>query len=107
MLFIFPLIVIHERQKRNEYLMKHIKNAKYSFTSEDLPADFIFNSSCAIYLSAKYHIKNENFIKNRIVMIGKTYKLRVLLLHIDSECDPHYLKGLNALCANNDFSLGK
>ncbi len=49
-------LYVHEVQRGNP-LLAHIKNVKWSF-SKDIVPDYAMSSSCALFLSLKYHFRH-------------------------------------------------
>lgn len=95
---------IHERQKKNPVL-KYIHHVKFEFFSEDIPADFVMNSSCVLFLSVRYHKIHPSYIERKISSLGKNYRLRVLLVYVDDDDSASSLRFLNKLCFQSEFSL--
>ncbi|KAF3454430.1 hypothetical protein FNV43_RR04877 [Rhamnella rubrinervis] len=76
-------ILVSHRQKGNP-LLKHIRNVRWAFA--DVVCDFLLGqSSCALYLSLRYHLLHPDYLYYRIRELQKTFKLRVVLCHIDVE----------------------
>lgn len=76
-------ILVSNRQKGNP-LLKHIRNARWSFA--DIVPDYVIGqSSCALYISLRYHLLHPDYLYYRIRELQKDFKLRVILCHIDIE----------------------
>ncbi|KAG9452621.1 hypothetical protein H6P81_005525 [Aristolochia fimbriata] len=76
-------ILVNHRQKGNP-LLKHIRNVKWMFA--DVVCDFLLGqSSCALYLSLRYHLLHPDYLYYRIRELQKNFKLRVVLCHVDVE----------------------
>ncbi|CAI0391938.1 unnamed protein product [Linum tenue] len=76
-------ILVSHRQKGNP-LLKHIRNVRWTFA--DVVGDYLVGqSSCALYLSLRYHLLHPDYLYYRIRELQKNYKLRVVLCHIDVE----------------------
>ncbi|XP_006662516.1 DNA excision repair protein ERCC-1 [Oryza brachyantha] len=76
-------ILVSHRQKGNP-LLKHIRNARWTFA--DVVPDYVLGqSSCALYLSVRYHLLHPDYLYYRIRELQKNFKLRVILCHIDVE----------------------
>ncbi|KAG5244868.1 DNA excision repair protein [Salix suchowensis] len=76
-------ILVSHRQKGNP-LLNHIRNVRWAF--EDVVCDYLLGqSSCALYLSLRYHLLHPDYLYYRIRELKKNYKLRVVLCHIDVE----------------------
>ncbi|CAN0914289.1 DNA excision repair protein ERCC-1, partial [Linum grandiflorum] len=76
-------ILVSHRQKGNP-LLKHIRNVRWTFA--DVVGDYLIGqSSCALYLSLRYHLLHPDYLYYRIRELQKNYKLRVVLCHVDVE----------------------
>lgn len=76
-------ILVSHRQKGNP-LLKYIRNVRWNFA--DIVCDYLLGqSSCALYLSLRYHLLHPDYLYFRIRELQKNYKLRVVLCHIDVE----------------------
>ncbi|KAK1695422.1 hypothetical protein QYE76_012119 [Lolium multiflorum] len=76
-------ILVSNRQKGNP-LLKHIRNARWTFA--DIVPDYVIGqSSCALYISLRYHLLHPDYLYYRIRELQKNFKLRVILCHIDIE----------------------
>ncbi|XP_020583738.1 DNA excision repair protein ERCC-1 isoform X2 [Phalaenopsis equestris] len=76
-------ILVSHRQKGNP-LLKHIRNVKWAFA--DIVCDYLLGqSSCALYISLRYHLLHPEYLYYRIRELQKVFKLRVILCHIDVE----------------------
>ncbi|PNY05641.1 DNA excision repair protein ERCC-1-like [Trifolium pratense] len=76
-------ILVSNRQKGNP-LLKHIRNVRWTFA--DVVCDFLLGqSSCALYLSLRYHLLHPDYLYYRIRELQKNFKLRVVLCHVDVE----------------------
>ncbi|XP_024186352.1 DNA excision repair protein ERCC-1 [Rosa chinensis] len=76
-------ILVSNRQKGNP-LLKHIRNVRWEFA--DIICDYLLGqSSCALYLSLRYHLLHPDYLYYRIRELQKNYKLRVVLCHVDVE----------------------
>lgn len=79
-------VIVSPRQKGNP-LLKHIRNVPWEYG--DIEPDYIMGqTTCALYLSLRYHNLFPNYIHQRLKSLGKSFELRVLLVHIDVS-DPH------------------
>uniref|UniRef100_A0A0D9XLL6 DNA excision repair protein ERCC-1 n=1 Tax=Leersia perrieri TaxID=77586 RepID=A0A0D9XLL6_9ORYZ len=76
-------ILVSHRQKGNP-LLKHIRNARWTYA--DIVPDYVLGqSSCALYISLRYHLLHPDYLYYRIKELQKNFKLRVILCHIDVE----------------------
>lgn len=100
---ISPLLV-HERQ-RNNPLMKHIMNVKYKITRDIIPDFVISTDICIYFVSLRYHSSKPQYILNRLSSIPNCYKLRVLLVFVDTDQYNGPLQDLNILCIKKNMTL--
>ena len=100
------LILVSERQRGNS-LLKHVRNVKWEYVHRDsIPADYAMNSTCALFLSVKYHTLHSSYIEQRMKSIGThNYRLRVLITLVDDENSTKAVSDLNRICFMNDFIL--
>ncbi|KAK7344223.1 hypothetical protein VNO77_13584 [Canavalia gladiata] len=76
-------ILVSHRQKGNP-LLKHIRNVRWIFA--DVVCDYLLGqSSCALYISLRYHLLHPDYLYYRIRELQKNFKLRVVLCHVDVE----------------------
>uniref|UniRef100_A0A8C5PR32 ERCC1-like central domain-containing protein n=1 Tax=Leptobrachium leishanense TaxID=445787 RepID=A0A8C5PR32_9ANUR len=96
-------IVVSTRQRGNPVL-KHIRNVPWEF-GEIIPDYVLGETSCALFLSLRYHNLNPEYIHSRLRSIGQCFALRVLLVQVDVK-DPHFsLKELAKICILSDCTL--
>ncbi|XP_060114383.1 DNA excision repair protein ERCC-1 [Heteronotia binoei] len=96
-------IVVSPRQRGNP-ILKFIRNVPWEF-GEIVPDYVLGQSTCALFLSLRYHNLKPNYIHERLQSLGKTYLLQVLLIHVDVK-DPHQaLKELAKICILADCTL--
>uniref|UniRef100_A0A1J3IP01 DNA excision repair protein ERCC-1 n=1 Tax=Noccaea caerulescens TaxID=107243 RepID=A0A1J3IP01_NOCCA len=76
-------ILVSNRQKGNP-LLKHIRNVKWVF-SDIIPDYLLGQSTCALYLSLRYHLLHPDYLYFRIRELQKNFKLRLVLCHVDVE----------------------
>ncbi|XP_022159708.1 DNA excision repair protein ERCC-1 isoform X2 [Momordica charantia] len=76
-------ILVSNRQRGNP-LLKHIRNVRWTFA--DIVPDYLLGqSSCALYLSLRYHLLHPDYLYYRIRELQKNFKLCVVLCHVDVE----------------------
>ncbi|XP_014749262.1 PREDICTED: DNA excision repair protein ERCC-1 [Sturnus vulgaris] len=96
-------IIVSPRQRGNPVL-KFIRNVPWEFG--DIVPDYVLGqSSCALFLSLRYHHLNPDYIHERLRVLGRSFGLQVLLLQVDVR-DPHRaLKDLAKVCLLTDCTL--
>jgi DNA excision repair protein ERCC-1 len=89
------VLAVSPRQKGNG-LLQHIKNVPIQYST--MVPDYIMSStSCALFLSLKYHQLYPQYIHKRLGELGKDFRLRVLLVLVDVEDNANSLLFLNKL----------
>ncbi|CAN8178151.1 unnamed protein product [Coccothraustes coccothraustes] len=85
-------------------VLRFIRNVPWEFG--DVSADFVLGtSSCALFLSLRYHHLHPEYIHERLRALGRSFGLQVLLLQVDVR-DPHQsLKDLAKVCLLTDCTL--
>lgn len=79
-------IIVNSCQRGNP-LLKHIRNVPWEYG--EIEPDYIMGkTTCALYLSLRYHNLYPNYIHERLKSLGHAYELRILLVHVDI-IDPH------------------
>ncbi|XP_060679515.1 DNA excision repair protein ERCC-1, partial [Hemiscyllium ocellatum] len=89
---------------RGNPILKFIRNVPWEFG--DVVPDYVLGqTTCALYLSLRYHCLNRQYIHQRLRELGQAYALRVLLVHVDTK-DPHQdLKDLAKISILADCTL--
>lgn len=91
------------RQKGNPVL-NHIKSIPWEYS--DIPCDYVLGATtCALFLSLKYHRLHPEYIYGRIQKLGKLYNLRVLLTMVDIENHETALQELSKTSMINNFTI--
>lgn len=96
-------ILVSTRQKGNPSL-NYIRSLPWEYS--DIPADYILGATtCALFLSLKYHRLHPEYIYSRIKALGHKYNLRVLLTMVDIQNHEEILKELSKTSLINDLTL--
>ncbi|ORX68049.1 excision repair cross-complementing rodent repair deficiency, complementation group 1 [Linderina pennispora] len=97
-------VLVNELQRGNPVLAC-IRNVRWSY-SRNIAADYVVGqSACILYLSIKYHRLHPEYISKRIEKLGKGHRLRVLLVHVDTEDCKLPLREINRTAALSDVTL--
>ncbi|KAJ7528650.1 hypothetical protein O6H91_15G012300 [Diphasiastrum complanatum] len=76
-------ILVSRRQQGNP-ILKHIRNVRWMFG--DIVPDYVLGqTSCALYLSLRYHLLHPDYLYFRIRELLKSFHLRIVLCHVDVE----------------------
>ncbi|CAF3816638.1 unnamed protein product [Rotaria sp. Silwood1] len=99
-------LLVHSRQRGNP-LLKHIRQVKWEYSDMILGgADYSMSrSSCALYLSLRYHQLNPNYIYERLKSNKLPYQLKILLVQCDINESSQSLKELARLSIIYDLTL--
>lgn len=97
-------VLVNPKQRGNP-LLKSICNVPWEF-DETIVADYVMGrTSCALFLSLRYHNLKPEYINERLKLLGKLYDLRVLLVQVDMKDPHHALKHLTRICLLADLTL--
>jgi DNA excision repair protein ERCC-1 len=96
-------ILVSVRQKGNP-ILNFVKSLPWEYS--DIPCDYVLGATtCALFLSLKYHRLHPEYIYSRIRQIGKLYNLRVLLTMVDIDNHEEALKELSKTSMINNLTL--
>ncbi|XP_039601893.1 DNA excision repair protein ERCC-1 [Polypterus senegalus] len=96
-------IIVSLRQRGNP-ILKFVRNVPWEFG--DIIPDYVLGqTTCALFLSLRYHNLNPNYIHDRLKQLGKAFTLRVLLVQVDVKDPHHCLKELARICLLADCTL--
>ena len=96
-------IIVSPRQKGNPVLAA-IKSLPWEYG--DIPADFLLGvTSCALFLSLKYHRLHPEYIYTRIKGLQGKYSLRVVFVLVDIGNHEQSLKELSKTSLINNVTL--
>ncbi|TKX23917.1 mating-type switching protein-like protein [Elsinoe australis] len=97
------VILVSPRQKGNPAL-NNIRSVGWEYS--DIPADFVLGSTtCALFLSLKYHRLHPEYIYTRIKSLGGRYNLRIILTLVDIENHEEPLKELSKTSLINNVTV--
>ncbi|KDR11226.1 hypothetical protein L798_14396, partial [Zootermopsis nevadensis] len=90
--------------QRGNPLLKSILNVPWEY--EEITPDYVMGrTTCALFLSLRYHNLNPDYINERLKQLGKQYELRVLLVQVDTKDPHHALKNLTRISILTDVTL--
>ncbi|EAW10093.1 DNA repair protein RAD10 [Aspergillus clavatus NRRL 1] len=96
-------ILVSSRQKGNP-ILNHIKLLPWEYA--DIPADYVLGATtCALFLSLKYHRLHPEYIYSRIKALAGKYMLRILLIIVDIPNHEDSLKELSKTSIINNLTL--
>uniref|UniRef100_A0A3Q0RP85 DNA excision repair protein ERCC-1 n=1 Tax=Amphilophus citrinellus TaxID=61819 RepID=A0A3Q0RP85_AMPCI len=96
-------IIVSPRQRGNP-ILKFVRSVPWEFG--DVVPDYVLGqTTCALFLSLRYHNLNPNYIHDRLKQLGHTFTLRVLLVQVDvvsKDQSLHNIKLLRQSCNVSD-----
>lgn len=96
-------ILVSTRQKGNP-ILNHIKLVPWEYA--DIPADYVVGTTtCALFLSLKYHRLHPEYIYSRIRLLAGKYNLRIVLVLVDIPTHEDALKELSKTSIINNLTL--
>lgn len=96
-------ILVSTRQKGNP-ILNHVRSLPWEYS--DTPADYVLGATtCALFLSLKYHRLHPEYIYSRIRALGKMYNLRILLIMVDITNHEEALRELSKTSMINNLTL--
>lgn len=96
-------ILVSTRQKGNP-ILNHIKILPWEYA--DIPADYVIGTTtCALFLSLKYHRLHPEYIYSRIRLLAGKYNLRIVLVMVDIPNHEDALKELSKTSIVNNLTL--
>uniref|UniRef100_A0A8C6B0F7 ERCC excision repair 1, endonuclease non-catalytic subunit n=1 Tax=Monodon monoceros TaxID=40151 RepID=A0A8C6B0F7_MONMO len=96
-------IIVSPRQRGNPVL-RFVRNVPWEF-GDVLPDYVLGQSTCALFLSLRYHSLHPDYIHGRLQSLGKSFALRVLLVQVDVKDPQQALKELAKMCILADCTL--
>ncbi|KAF9740981.1 hypothetical protein PMIN02_008748 [Paraphaeosphaeria minitans] len=96
-------ILVSPRQKGNP-ILNSVKTVAWEYS--DIPADYVLGvTTCALFLSLKYHRLHPEYIYNRIRDLKGQYQLRILLTMVDIENHEDSLRELSKTSLVNNVTV--
>uniref|UniRef100_A0A3P9JYK7 DNA excision repair protein ERCC-1 n=1 Tax=Oryzias latipes TaxID=8090 RepID=A0A3P9JYK7_ORYLA len=96
-------IIVSPRQRGNP-ILKFVRSVPWEFG--DVVPDYVLGqTTCALFLSLRYHNLNPNYIHERLKQLGNSFTLRVLLVQVDVKDPHHALKELARIGVMADCTL--
>ena len=96
-------ILVSTRQKGNP-ILNHVKSLPWEYS--DIPCDYVLGATtCALFLSLKYHRLHPEYVYSRLRQLGKLYNLRILLTMVDITNHEEALKELSKTSMINNLTL--
>ncbi|KAJ1893875.1 hypothetical protein LPJ66_005510 [Kickxella alabastrina] len=97
-------VQVNDLQRGNP-LLACIRNVRWSYSKDIVPDYIVGRTSCVLYLSVKYHRLHPEYIGKRIEGLGKSFRLRVLLVFVDTEDSKIPLREINRMALLADMTV--
>ncbi|KAJ5653452.1 Mating-type switching protein swi10 [Penicillium lividum] len=96
-------ILVSTRQKGNP-ILNYIKLVPWEYA--EIPADYVIGATtCALFLSLKYHRLHPEYVYSRIRLLAGKYNLRIVLVMVDIPNHEEVLKELSKTSIVNNLTL--
>ncbi|PVI08535.1 mating-type switching protein swi10 [Periconia macrospinosa] len=96
-------ILVSPRQKGNP-ILNSVRSVAWEYS--DIPADYVLGATtCALFLSLKYHRLHPEYVYNRIRDLKGQYQLRILLVMVDIENHEESLRELSKTSLVNNVTV--
>ena len=96
-------VLVSPRQKGNP-ILNNIKAMPWEYS--DIPADYVLGTTtCALFLSLKYHRLHPEYIYGRIRQLQGRYSLRLLLSMVDIQNHEESIKELSKTSLINNVTI--
>ena len=96
-------VLVSPRQKGNPVL-NYIRALPWEYS--DIPADYVLGTTtCALFLSLKYHRLHPEYIYSRIRALAGKYNLRIVLTMVDIQNHEEPLKELSKTSLINNVTI--
>ncbi|KAH8065230.1 hypothetical protein JL722_2139 [Aureococcus anophagefferens] len=98
-------LLVSERQRGNP-LLKHLRNVAWRFEKKLVPDYVVGEKHCAVFISIRYHLLKPSYLSRRLAELkAETWRLRVLLCHVDLDDAAKALHELNVLAVKAECTL--
>lgn len=99
-----PHVLYVSVKQRGNGVLDYIRNVPTQF--QKMVPDYIFSStSCALFLSIRYHKMHGEYIGQRIKALRTDFTLRILLVLVDDDDNQKVLMALSILAVHHSMTL--
>ncbi|KAI8468891.1 MAG: hypothetical protein J3K34DRAFT_386077 [Monoraphidium minutum] len=96
-------LLVSPRQQGNP-LLKHVRMVRWQY--KDITADYqMGQDAAAVFLSLRYHLLHPGYVLPRLKAASRSFRLLVLLVHVDGEDAAKPLRELARLAVGLDATL--
>lgn len=85
-------------------MLRHMRNVRWQY-GDIMPDYQLGGTSCALFLSLRFHLLKPEYIHHRIKQLQKSYKLRIILCHVDVDDVVEALGTVTRAALLNDCTL--
>jgi DNA repair protein Rad10 len=97
--------VLVSRSQNGNAVLRHIKNVRWVFVDQMVP-DFVLGpSTCAIFVSLRYHLLHPTYLGLRVHELQRSFRLCVVLCLVDAEDVVKPMCEVNKVAAMGDCTL--
>ncbi|RIA88379.1 restriction endonuclease type II-like protein [Glomus cerebriforme] len=90
--------------QRGNPILQFIRNVPWEFG--DIVPDYVIGqTTCALFLSLRYHRLHPEYIYNRMDKLVHSYALRILLVLVDTDGHKESIRELTKICVINNFTM--
>ena len=99
-----PNVITVSRRQQGNPVLKYIRNVRWEFG--DVIPDYVAGQSTAVlFLSLRFHLLKPEYVFARMKELGRAYRLRVLLVQVDTEDVVEPLSVVTRAAIGNNFTL--
>ena len=80
-----PNAILVSRRQEGNPVLRHVRNVRWAYADDIVPDYVLGASTAALFLSLRYHLLRPDYIHARLKELGRAYRLRVVLVCVDSE----------------------
>ncbi|GAB4816153.1 hypothetical protein N2152v2_003199 [Parachlorella kessleri] len=96
-------IIVNRRQEQNPVL-KYIRNVRWQF-GDIVPDYLVGKDAAALFISLRYHLLKPDYIHQRLRELQRSFRLRVVLCHVDTEDAVEPLAQVTRAAIGNECTL--
>lgn len=86
-------------------MLSYISNVPWEYSDAVLPDYVLGDTTCALYLSLKYHMLHPKYLHSRIGYIKHRYQTRAIVCHIDVDDNEQPLRDVTKIAFGTNWTL--
>ncbi|KAG9004967.1 ssDNA endonuclease and repair protein rad10 [Tulasnella sp. JGI-2019a] len=96
-------ILVNRRQEKNP-LLELLRNVAWEYAA--ISPDFqVGATTCALFLSLRYHRLHPEYVHRRISDLGHSFTLRIMIFLVDAKDPENEIKELTKICLINGLTI--